>query len=66
LAFGTSSGIIAVFNAQQHTFCQQLGDKRLLEEFGAVCCIDFDRSQEQIIAGYEKGDLILWDIQNQQ
>jgi hypothetical protein len=32
------------------------------ESFGSVCSLDFDVSQKLLIAGYERGDLILWDV----
>ena len=65
LAFGTSYSLIAVFNCQTQTLFQQLGDKRQSQQLGSVSALDFDAKTEVIVAGYESGELVLWDMLQQ-
>ena len=39
-----------------------MGDKSEFQQYGSVVSIDVNSSSDALVAGYEYGDLILWDF----
>ena len=57
---GNEVGIITIFKHSGEE-CKQLSITSA-RSFGAVTCMDISQDQTQLITGYEKGQVCLWDL----
>ncbi|GFH54581.1 hypothetical protein CTEN210_11057 [Chaetoceros tenuissimus] len=67
IAVGTQRGLILVFDLfeelrQQLGLSTTNGEGNTLDQYGSVSSIDIASNGETLVAGYENGTVILWDI----
>jgi hypothetical protein len=60
---GTSRGIVVIFDHFEAVM-MMLGKVEDVRQRGAITCIDMNAAGDQLLVGYSKGAICVWDIHN--